>query len=218
MISYNSKFKILIFINLGLLMFGQKMPRPVEVVANYYKALGGKENLQRVTSLKMMTELKVDDKIFPGTEVWLAPNIFKKSQKLGDEEIVQLFDGRFGYVSQGDFRETFPKNVIEKLKQRSLIAAQEFDVKDFKNVVEIKMNTAVFYVLEKPEVKVFFDKKTNLLSKIETSEASQSFENYKMYGEIMFPTKILTKTKDKTTELIYLKIVVNAEVTYEDLR
>ncbi|QIG90448.1 hypothetical protein G6R40_12645 [Chryseobacterium sp. POL2] len=46
MISYNSKFKILIFINLGLLMFGQKMPRPAEVVANYYKALGGKEDLR----------------------------------------------------------------------------------------------------------------------------------------------------------------------------
>ncbi|WP_300672837.1 hypothetical protein [Soonwooa sp.] len=218
MISYFSKLKIFFFLLIGCCFFGQKLPTSSEVISNYYNALGGLENLEKVKYLKMKTEMIVDGNKFLGTEAWIAPNIFKKTQKLGNEDVVQFFDGKFGYISQGDHREALSPSIVEKLKSRKLIAAFEFDAKDFNKVIEMKKGQQNFYVLEKPEAKVYFDKETKLLSKIETSQGNQEFSDYKMFDGILFPTKIITSGQANSSVLNYLNILVNKEVTYEDLQ
>ena len=216
--SYFSKLKIVLFLLIGCSFFSQKLPTSNDVISEYYKALGGLDRLEKIKYLKMQTTMTIDARSYNGTEVWIAPNIFKKTQKLGHEEVVQLFDGKFGYVSQGDHREAMSESIVQKLQKRKLIAALEFDANDFNKVEESKNEQQQFYVLIKSDSKIYFDKQTKLLSKIETSQGNQNFSDYKSFDGILFPTKIITTGQDKTSELTYQNILVNREVTYDDLQ
>ncbi|WP_312323087.1 hypothetical protein [Soonwooa sp.] len=216
--SYFSKLKIVLFLLISCSFFSQKLPTSNEIISEYYKALGGLAKLEQVKYLKMQTILTVDSKSYAGTEVWIAPNIFKKTQKLGHEEVIQFFDGKFGYVSQGDHREAMSEPVVQKLQKRKLIAALEFDANEFNKVEEAKSGQQQFYVLVKSDSKIYFDKQTSLLSKIETSEGNQNFWDYKSFDGILLPTKIITTGQNKTSELTYQNILVNREVTYDDLQ
>ncbi len=216
--SYFYKLKIVLFLLIGCSFFSQKLPTSSEIISEYYKALGGLAKLEQVKYLKMQTILTVDSKSYAGTEAWIAPNIFKKTQKLGHEEVIQLFDGKFGYVSQGDHREALSEPIVQKLQKRKLIAALEFDANDFNKVEEYKNGQQQFYILVKSDSKIYFDKQTKLLSKIETSEGNQNFSDYTSFDGILFPTKIITTRQNKTSELTYQNILVNREVTYDDLQ
>ena len=216
--SYFSKLKIVLFLLIGCSFFSQKLPTSNDVISEYYKALGGLDRLEKIKYLKMQTTMTIDARSYNGTEVWIAPNIFKKTQKLGHEEVVQLFDGKFGYVSQGDHREAMSESIVQKLQKRKLIAALEFDANDFNKVEESENEQQQFYVLIKSDSKIYFDKQTKLLSKIETSQGNQNFSDYKSFDGILFPTKIITTGQDKTSELTYQNILVNREVTYDDLQ
>lgn len=216
--SYFSKLKIVLFLLIGCSFFSQKLPTSNDVISEYYKALGGLDRLEKIKYLKMQTTMTIDARSYNGTEVWIAPNIFKKTQKLGHEEVVQLFDGKFGYVSQGDHREAMSESIVQKLQKRKLIAALEFDANDFNKVEESRNGQQQFYVLIKSDSKIYFDKQTKLLSKIETSQGNQNFSDYKSFDGILFPTKIITTGQDKTSELTYQNILVNREVTYDDLQ
>ena len=116
--SYFSKLKIVLFLLIGCSFFSQKLPTSNDVISEYYKALGGLDRLEKIKYLKMQTTMTIDARSYNGTEVWIAPNIFKKTQKLGHEEVVQLFDGKFGYVSQGDHREAMSESIVQKLQKR----------------------------------------------------------------------------------------------------
>lgn len=205
------------------------------VIDGYLKAIGGKEEAQKVNSVKMSINMEMMGRKIDGTDIKLAPNKHYTEMKMGEMKLFQsLFDGTKGYQAQmGQKKEMDEKEIKEAQDDKAVIPQLFYITNDYKTSYlgtgKIGEEDAYKLKITKPSGKVtveYYSTKTGLLLR-EESTSSQGgqetpvtvdFSNYKKAGNVMFPHTIAQSAGEQEMIMNVTEIKVNEGVTEADFK
>lgn len=211
---------------------------PEKVIENYIRAIGGKANLEKVTSIVSTGTMEAMGMSLAVTSKKQAPNKDLMEISMSGQAVMkQVFDGEKGYSSQmGQKEETDAEETADKKAVKSLFPQLQYG-NEFK--IEVKgieqVAGADAYVLEvtKPSGKKsteYYDVKSGFLVKesevmkqggMEITQATE-FSDYKLVGNILIPhaMKIVASAEGGEQEFaIKLESVkVNEPISADDFK
>ncbi|MFY8159781.1 MAG: M16 family metallopeptidase [Candidatus Kapaibacteriota bacterium] len=199
---------------------------PKELIKNYTNAIGGKEALETVKSIKGtgVATLMFNGQEMPGKfeEFKKSPNKMAQTVDLGFDKQLFKFNGTKGFVGSNQGKVDAEGEILKKLAFESLMFAEtrlnDFDYK--LSVVGKKDGNIVLNVVfgENNERKYYFDEKSFLLKKIEGIEESPQgalnvvkyFDEYVKVGNVMLPKLI-----KQDLQMVVIKYDYNYELNTE---
>lgn len=210
-----------------------------QILDNYIKVIGGKDALQKVTSISMTGNMEAMGQSLPLVSKKMAPNkeLFQISMG-GNPVMKSVYDGTTGYQMQmGQKQDMSADDINDKKAVKGLFEQLYYIAPDYKLQVKgiEKAGTEDAYVvlITLPSGKVrteYYDVKTGYLVKAsETTkengqEISQTmeFSDYKKTGDISIPYKIvLTVASPVGSQELVMKIneaKLNEGVTEADFK
>lgn len=212
---------------------------PEQIVDNYIKAVGGKEALEKVTSISSTGKMEIMGQTLPASMKQMAPNkeMFEISMN-GNPVMRSVFDGEKGYQMQmGQKQEMSGDDVAEKKSAKGFFEQLYYKESDHKLEVKglEKVNGADAYILavtlpsgsQKTE---YYDVKSGLLVKTSESkkqdntdiETSTEYSDYKKIGDIYLPYKIgqtvVTPMGTQEFTITLDSVKLNEGVTADDFK
>lgn len=206
-----------------------------KLVDDYLKAIGGKEEVKKLSSMKMTTNMEMMGRQFEGLELRKMPNKKSNVMKMGEMTVFQmLFDGSKGYQAQmGQKKEMDEKEIKEMLDDKGVVPQLAYLGPDY-SISYIGTGKAAgedAYKLKvvKPSGKVsveYYSQKSGLLLREEgTSDAggqetmqAAEYGNYKKVGTVMFPHTITQQIGEMEINMTAKEIKVNEDVSDEDFK
>ena len=179
-----------------------------EIVEGYLKAIGGKEELKKVTSISSTIGLDMMGRTFTGIDKRMNPNKQFTELKMGAMTVMKsVFDGGKGYRQQGPQKADMTEQEIKEAMDEKGVVPQLFYVTDTSYKTDYlgtgKINEEETYRLKvtMPSGKLSvqeYSAKTGLLLKEETTSKMQDqevnetieYKNYVKVGNIMLPSEI----------------------------
>jgi len=206
-----------------------------KLVEDYLKALGGKDELKKITSVKSSISMEMMGQQITGTDMQLAPNKQSTEMKMGAMSVYKkVFDGTKGYQGQmGQKKDFDEKEIKEAMDQRTIIPQLSYIGADFKTsyLGTGKVGTEDAYKLKviKPSGKTsveYYSMKTSLLLREESSTTTPQgevpvttdFSNYKKVGNVLFPFTITQLAGEQEIVMNATEIKVNEGVTEADFK
>jgi zinc protease len=206
------------------------------IVEDYLKAIGGKDELKKITSLNQAFTLDMMGRTFDGTDKRSAP--FKTSVEIkmnGTMTVMKaVFNGTTGYQAQmGQKKDLNMAEIKEQSDERSTIPQLYYATADYKMeyVGSGSVNGENTYRLKvtMPSGRVSvqqYSSKTGLLLQEETTtkEGDQdiamtiTYADYKKVGNLTFPFSVTRNTGEQEIAFKYTSIKVNEGVTEEDFK
>ncbi len=187
-----------------------------QVIDNYIKALGGKEKLSAVKTVKMNSKMSVMGMDIAGTELKMAPNKSKKTQSVMGQESVQVFDGTKGYMMQGGQKMDMPATVTDKMKDSEIIQALSMKAADYTSSVA-DVDGVKYYLLEGKGNKFYFDN-AFLLAKADMDGAAMTISEYLTVDGMKFPAKMNVKAQGQDINVTFSDVEVNKGVSDADFK
>ncbi|WP_075340827.1 M16 family metallopeptidase [Tenacibaculum agarivorans] len=207
------------------------LPIPAGVTANtvvddYFKAIGGKDKVAQIKSVKMVSGAKVQGLDITLTSKSAAPN--KTSQVvtgMGQTLSKQVFDGTKGYAEQQGRRKDLAGKELEEAKSNKA----PFDDEAYRagKLVRIEpVNGNNAYVIKHNDNEIFYDMKTGLkIKSVRTVKSPQGemkvptlFSDYKEVNGVKFPHKIDSKMGPMDLNFVVKEIKVNDGVSDADFQ
>jgi hypothetical protein len=206
-----------------------------KLVEDYLQALGGKEALKKINSVKTNVTMEMMGQQFAGTDIQLAPNKQVTEMKMGAMTVFKkVFDGTRGYQGQmGQKKDFDEKEIKEALDQRSIIPQLSYIGADFSTSYlgtgKVGSEDAYKLKVTKPSGKTsveYYSIKTSLLLREESSATTPQgemtittdYSNYKKVGNILFPFTITQIIGEQEIVMNASEIKVNEGVTEADFK
>ncbi len=212
---------------------------PKGVIEDYIKAIGGKDELQKVKSVAITLGMSMQGMTLDVLQKRLAPNLELTTVTMGGNVVNKsLFDGTTGYQEQmGQKREMGKDDIEEKKAQTSLFeqldylsdkyhlqaaGTEKVDGKDaYKIMVTLpngKTQTEYYDVVSKLLVRVDKEQVANNM----TVNNSIEFGEYKKVGNILMPyvqkVTVSANGQQQSFEMNATDIKVNEGVTAADFK
>ena len=188
-----------------------------QVIDKYFTALGGKAKLEAVKTLTIENSISVQGMEIVSVSKKMG-NKFKSSQNVMGQEMVQVFDGEKGYVTQMGNRTEFPAEQINEMKKGLTMEALAYTPGNFKPVTTEQADNKTYYVLESEKGKFYFDAATGLLYKANTAQGEANIKSYMTVDGIKFPELIEANGGGQQVSIKTTKVVLNAPMTAEDFK
>lgn len=204
------------------------------IVDNYLKALGGKEELAKLKTMKADFTMDMMGQSFNGTETRMAPNKHAMELNMGGMKVMRMaFDGTKGYQEQMGQRQNMDaEDLIEYATQTSIMPQMDYlsDKYTLSYLGTGKAGGEIAYKLKvtKPGDKVaveYYSVKTGLLLKEEeTMTAGEMGEvqkvteygNYKKVGAYTLPFKVTQSMDEQELPMVISKYKINEGVSDAD--
>lgn len=205
------------------------------IVEDYLKAIGGKEEAKKVTSVSRDISLEMMGRSFEGNMKNMAPNKQSMELKMGAMTIMKsVFNGTTGYQMQGpQKKEMTMEEIAEQKDEKAIIPQTMYATSDYKldYVGSGSVNGETTYRLKiiLPSGKVSvqqYSSKTGLLLQEETTQKmgdqeipeTITYADYKKVGNLLWPHSITRNTGDQEFALKIINIKINEAMSDEDFK
>lgn len=214
--------------------------KPADVIKNYIDAIGGANEVKKVTSYNATMTLAMQGMTLDVSQKKMVPNKEAMTISMGGNVMVKsVFDGQKGYQQQGSTKKDYADDEISEKKVFTSITGQVDYLTNpgFKLLVKgiQKVNGADAYQLAvtDPTGKTtteYYDVKSKLLVKNETTTTvnnasvtqSLEFSDYRKVGNIMFPYKqVLIVTQGGQEQNLVMTVTdvkINTGVSADDFK
>lgn len=200
-----------------------------QIAENYIKAIGGKANVDKVKTVLQSGKISM-----MGMEgEYVAKNAFpdKVSSviKIMGAEIKNVFDGNKGYASQmGNRMDMDAKQIAAMKGQNNVFPVLSVGFADSKvdGIVNLNGNDHYKVVNTAAKKVEYYDVKTGLLSKVETTTSTPqgditsiaNYSEYKTFDGVLFATVTEMQVGPQTFKITLDKVEVNKNVSDADFQ
>lgn len=206
------------------------------IINDYLKAIGGKEEAAKLTTLKTVLNMDFQGRTINGVELRMAPNKQRTTMKMGEMVVFEtVFDGAKGYQAQMGQKKDMDTTEIKEAKDDKAIIPQVYYITNEYNTSYLgveKTNGEDAYKIKitKPSGKVsteYYSTKTSLLIREESSEkgpdgsessVSTDYSDYKKVGALMFPFQMTQSQGEMQFVITVKEIKVNEGVSEGDFK
>lgn len=205
------------------------------IVENYLKAIGGKEEVKKITTIKSSVSTEMMGRALEGTEIKMNPSLRYSDLKMGNMVVYQsAFDGVKGYESQmGKKSDLTPEEAQKFLDEKAVIPQLHYNDASYKTeyMGTAKVGNEDAYKLKvvKPSGQLsieYYSTKTDLLIREEATEENNGQEistavdyaDYKKVGNILFPYTVNRTIGELNLEIKVKEIKTNEGVTEADFK
>ncbi len=208
----------------------------LEIINSYLKAIGGKEEVQKVNSISSNVSLEVMGRSFAGTDKRMNPNKQVTELKMGSMTIMKkVFDGGQGYQMQGPQKKEFDEAEIkEALDDKGVIPQLYYGTDntyktDYLGTGKVGDEDTYRLKVTKPSGKVSmqeYSTKTGLLLKEESTSTeggeevttTEEFKNYIKVGSVLLPSEITRNEGGQELTIKFSDFKINEGVSAEDFK
>ncbi|MEP6712151.1 MAG: pitrilysin family protein [Ferruginibacter sp.] len=205
------------------------------IVEDYLKAIGGKEELKKITSISSTIALDMMGRSFEGTDKQMAPNKHATELKMGEVTIFKsVFDGFNGFQQQGPQKKDLSLDEIKEAQDdKGVIAQLYYATGDYKldYIGSGTVNGEPTYRLKvimpsgKISVQQYSSKTGLLLQEDNTSKASGAevtevvnYSDYRKTGSLMLPYEITRNAGEQVFTIKIKEIKFNQGVSDTDFK
>ncbi|HML58859.1 MAG TPA: insulinase family protein [Ferruginibacter sp.] len=205
------------------------------LVNSYLTAIGGKEEVAKISSIKMDFTMEAMGATLEGNLIKKAPSLSSMEIRMGTMSVMkEVFDGTKGYSAQmGQKTDMDAETIKERLDDKAPIPQLLYITNDYQTSYTgtAKVGSEDAYVLKvtKPSGKVvveYYGMKSGLLLKEESTEkqGDQEFDltteysNYKKVGNLMLPHTITQIAGGQEMSMQVSKYYINEGVTDADFK
>lgn len=207
-----------------------------EIIESYLKAIGGKEEVKKVTSIYAVVGLEMMGRTFEGVEKKMNPNLQMMELKMGTTTVMKsVFDGKSGFQQQGPQKKDLTeKEIKEALDEKGIIPQLYYitnsDYKtDYLGLGKVDDEDTYRLKVVMPSGRTSLQEysvKTGLLIKEETTSVqgdaeipmTVEYKNYKKFGTLILPTEINRNAGGQVIPLKYSNIKLNEGVADTDFK
>lgn len=207
-----------------------------EIINSYLKAIGGKEEVQKVNSLSAVISLDMMGRSFTGTYKRMNPDKQLMELKMGTMTVMKsVFDGGAGYQMQGPQKKEMDEQEIKEARDDKAVIPQLLYASDTSYKTNYlgtgKVGEEETYRLKVtlPSGKVSiqeYAKKSGLLLKEESTSMEEGqeetevieYKNYIKVGNIMLPSEIVRTAGGQEIPFKFSEYKLNEGVTAEDFK
>ncbi len=207
-----------------------------EIVESYLKAIGGKDEIKKVTSICANVSLDMMGRTFTGTDKKMAPNKQSTEIKMGSMTVMKrVFDGGKGFQQQMAQKKDFTEDELKAAMDDKGVIPQLYYVSsaDYKTdyLGTGKVDDEETYRLKvlMPSGKLSVQEysiKTGLLLREENTSKENGqdmvetvdYKDYKKVGNIMLPFEITRNTAGQEFTVKYSDFKLNEGVTDADFK
>ena len=196
------------------------------VVDAYFKAIGGRDKVDAITSIVTSSDAKVQGMAINLITKVAAPN--KTSavvSGMGQVFSKQVFDGEKGYAeAQGKRTDLTGEQLASAKKNAKIFKDETYKSGKLDRIENLEGNPT--YVIISDKTEAFYDVKSGLkIKEVITSKASGkevknpiNYSDYKTVNGVKFPHKISMKMGPMSMEFIVQEIKINEGVTDADFK
>ncbi len=205
------------------------------IVEGYLKAIGGKEEVKKINTIKQTFTMDLMGRSFAGNDIKMSPNKHYTEVTMGEMKVMQsLFDGKKGYQAQmGQKKDMEETEIKEAQDDKGIIPQLYYISSDYKTsyLGTGKVGTEDSYKLKitKPSGKVsveYYSTKTGLLLREEKTTDAEGTEmtitvdysNYKKVGNVLLPFIITQSVGEQEFSMNVTDIKVNEGVSEADFK
>ena len=207
-----------------------------EIIETYLKAIGGKDEVKKVTSLNAVISLDMMGRSFEGTEKRMNPNLQMVELKMGTMTVMKMvFNGSTGFQQQGPQKKDLTDKEIKEALDDKAIIPQLYYITDtayktnYLGVGKVDDEDSYRLQVLMPSGRTSvqeYSVKTGLLLKEETTTAQEGadvpmtieYKNYKKTGALLLPTEISRTAGGQEIPFKYKEIKLNEGVTDADFK
>ncbi len=227
------KYKITYYDKNAKVTSKPKMDMPIpagltatQVVDNYFKAIGGRDKANAITSIISSSDATVQGMSINLTTKMAAPN--KSSavvSGMGQVFSKQVFNGEKGYAEVQGRRTELTGNQLEETKKNSKIFKDDM-YKSGKLDRIANLDGKPAYVIISGKTEVFYDVKSGLkVKEVTTANAGGkevknpiNYSDYKEVNGVKFPHKMAMKMGPMSMEFVVKEIKINEGVSDADFK
>ncbi len=197
----------------------------INVVDNYFKAIGGADKTNTVKTILTSSDAKVQGMAINLITKMAAPNkVSAVVSGMGQVFSKQAFDGTKGYSEQQGKRVDMNAAQIAEAKSNTLFKDDAYKSGKLDRIENLEGKAA--YVIISGKTEAYYDVKSGLkIKEVVTSKAGGkevknpvNFSDYKTVNGIKFPHKISMKMGPMSMEFIVKEIKINEGVTEADFK
>lgn len=206
-----------------------------KLIDDYLKAIGGKDELQKVQSLKMTTSMEMMGRQFSGTEKRMLPNKRSTEMAMGEMKVFQMvFDGSKGYQAQMGQKKDFDEKEIKEYQDDKGIfpqisyLTQEYSLA-YIGTDKVSGEDAYKLKVTKPSGKVsveYYSMKSGLLLKEESTISAggqetasvTEYKNYQKVGNVLLPFTMVQQMGEVEITMQVKEAKINEGVAEADFQ
>ncbi len=205
------------------------------IVEDYLKAIGGKEELKKITSINRDLSLEMMGRTFTGTDKNANPNKMSTEIKMGTTTVMKaVFNGTTGYQAQmGQKKDLTMEEIKEQNDDKGVIPQLYYATADYKldyvgsGTLDGESTYRLKVTMPSGRVSVQqYSSKTGLLLQEETTSKqgdedvpmTVSYSDYKKVGNITLPFAISRNVGGQEITFKYTAIKINEGVSDEDFK
>lgn len=184
-----------------------------KVVARYYDKIGGKENIENISSSKMVFDLVYSQEI-EITMTSKGEDKFKLEAGKGRSNITTIVNGQEAYKLQAGRRKPVIPAEVENIKKQ--LPQQILLLPEMKNKVEVEMvQGRKHYILESKAYEFTFDAETGLLllKKDKNTDDIHHYKQWQSFDGIMFPAEITLYLRNKEMQQRLKSLQFNQDIS-----
>jgi zinc protease len=201
------------------------------VMEDYFKAIGGKEEAKKITSIFSTSSMQMMGREVLGVEKKMNPSKEFTEMKIGEMTVYKMvFDGGKGYQQQGPQKAPLNEAEIkESMDDIGVIPQLNYFNKEYVGKGKVGDEETYRLKITFPSGRVSvqqYSSKTGLLLQEETTskqgEADMpvtiEYKDYKRVGAILMPHNIISTNDGQVFDMKYTSIKFNEAVTDEDFK
>ena len=207
-----------------------------EIIETYLKAIGGKDEVKKVTSMSSVIGLDMMGRSFEGVEKKMNPGMQMLELKMGTMTVMKMvFNGTSGFQQQGPQKKDLSEKEIKEAQDDKGVIPQLYYITDGAYKTDYlgtgKVDDEDTYRLKvvMPSGRTSIQEysvKTGLLLKEETTSIQEGadipmtieYKNYKKTGALLLPTEITRNAGGQEIPFKYKEIKLNEGVTEADFK
>ena len=207
-----------------------------EIIETYLKAIGGKDEVKKVTSMSSVIGLDMMGRSFEGVEKKMNPGMQMLELKMGTMTVMKMvFNGTSGFQQQGPQKKDLSEKEIKEAQDDKGVIPQLYYITDGAYKTDYlgtgKVDDEDTYRLKvvMPSGRTSIQEysvKTGLLLKEETTSIQEGadipmtieYKNYKKTGALLLPTEITRNAGGQEIPFKYKEIKLNEGVTDADFK
>lgn len=207
-----------------------------EIIETYLKAIGGKDEVKKVTSMSSVIGLDMMGRSFEGVEKKMNPGMQMLELKMGTMTVMKMvFNGTSGFQQQGPQKKDLSEKEIKEAQDDKGVIPQLYYITDVAYKTDYlgtgKVDDEDTYRLKvvMPSGRTSIQEysvKTGLLLKEETTSIQEGadipmtieYKNYKKTGALLLPTEITRNAGGQEIPFKYKEIKLNEGVTEADFK
>jgi zinc protease len=206
-----------------------------DIVQSYLKAIGGKEEAMKVTSINTDLSLEMMGRTIDGSNKQMSPNKQSMELKMGTMTVYKsVFDGFNGYMQQGPQKKDLSLPEIKEFQDEKGVIPQAYYTSGGYTLDYVgsgSVNGEQTYRLKvvspsgKVSVQQYSTKTGLLLQEDNTSKASGAdvtqtinYADYRKVGNLLFPFNVIQTTGEQVIDMKITSIKLNEGVSDADFK